>query len=166
MVIRRKIILLIGALVSIVCLSGCASKLPNDFCKELAVPDSFKVYLFVTTEYNPPAEIRQALEHNTTYALLQLNQEVKVINSTEGIGSDGILLQIDITGSLRSGMSKRVDVRYQVVNNASHEVMLKEKDAASSKLGYNKIVIKLGRNIGHKVDDLISCIQRSRKAAP
>ena len=166
MAIRSKIILLIGALMSIVCWSGCASRSANDYCKNLTAPASFKVYLFVTNEYNPPAEIRNALEHNTTYALLQLNQEVKVINSAEAIGNDGILLQIDITGSLRSGMSKRIDVRYQVVNNASHEVMLKEKDAASSKLGYNKIVIKLGRNIGHRVDDMIRCIQGNGKATP
>jgi len=158
---RCNMILLIGAILVGVNILGCASTPANDrsICNELAAPTSYTIYLFVTKEYNPPAEILQALENNTTYALLQLNQDVKIVNNMETVGSDGILLRIDIIGSLRGGVSKRIDIRYEVMNNASKEIMIKEKDAVSSKLGYNKITIKLGRNIAHKVTDLISCIQ-------
>lgn len=157
----RCITLLIGAVLIVGNILGCASTPANDrsVCDGLTAPASYQIFLFLSKEYNPPEQIVQALENNTTYALLQLNQDVKIVKDLKTVGNDGILLRIDIIGSRRGGVSKRIDIRYQIINNASKEVMVKENDAVNSKLGYEKITIKLGRKIANKVNGLISCMQ-------
>ncbi len=106
------------------------------------------------------------MEGNTSYALLQMDQDVKVVTDLQNIGTDGALLTIDIIGSMRGGVSKRIDVRYELVGNNTKQVLLKGKDAVGSKLGYNKITIKMGKNIARKVVDVLNCIQKTGQVAP
>jgi hypothetical protein len=120
----------------------------------------------MSKEHNPNEQILQALEGNTSYALLQMNQDVKVITDLQTVGEDGVLLKIDILGSLRGGVSKRIDMRYELINNNTKTALLQGKEAVGSKLGYNKITVKMGRKIARKVTDFISCLQNKNTAEP
>ena len=159
---QTKIFRLAGILLIIGNLLGCASKATNSkvVCnQQITVPNSHKIYLFVSDKYNPDPKIAQAMRDNTAYALLRLDHEVKKVEDMAEVGSDGVLLQIDIIGNVRRGISKRIDIRYQVINNATGQVMLKEKDGRGSGFGYNKITVVLGRNIAKKYGDLRSCFE-------
>jgi len=140
-------------------MAGCASASLNgkSICSEFTTPNSEKVYLFVSKEYEPHEKIVQALKQNTTYALLQKIKDVKIIYDIKSVKSDGVLLQIDIIRSFRGGVSKRIDIRYQLINTANQEIMIEGTDAIKSKFGYNKITIALGNRLARKVNNIFSC---------
>jgi hypothetical protein len=144
-----------------VCMFGCASAIKDMItCNELRAPNSYNIYLYVSTEHDLNENIVKSLEKKTDFSLFQLNHEVAVLQDLEGVGSDGMLLKIDIIGNVRSAFSKRIGIRYQIINNSTREVMFSKVEELSSKLGGEKITIKMAKNIARDVDDVIKCIKK------
>ena len=154
-------LLLLGSL-TINIVIGCASSPAKDqaACNIVTVPASYKVYLYMSKEHNPNQQIMEALEGNSSYALLQLDQDVKIVSDLQSVGTEGLLLTIDIIGNMQGGVSKRIDIRYELTNVSTKELLLRGKDALSSKLGYNKITIKMGKNIARNVTEFLNCIKK------
>lgn len=162
MMIHSKVFLLIGIVLMAANTFGCASASLNgrNMCDKLTAPDSEKVYLFVSKEYEPHEKIVQAVKQNTVYALLQKIKDVKIIDDVKSVKDDGVLLQIDIIRSFRGGVSKRIDIRYQLINTANQEVMIEGTDAVKSRFGYNKITIALGNRLARKVGNILRCLEK------
>jgi hypothetical protein len=167
MMTHKEIFLLAGVLLVIGNIFACASRPSNrkSVCNEITLPNSYKIYLFVSNDYTSQEKIVEALESHTVVPLLQRTQDVKIVKDLEDVGSDGVLLQIDLMRAFLRGVSKRIEIQYQIINNETNEVMIKEKDALESMFGYNNIAIVLGKRISVKVTNLISCFENRGKAS-
>lgn len=153
-------------LAGIVCMAlaaGCASgpAVPEEeLCSKVARPLSYKVYVYVKRDADPPDALVQALAYNTSSALLVQEREVKVVKDLRDVGTDGMRVEIELVRNFRGGVSKRIDIRYDIINNATQAVMVKGTGKGKSKLGYNKIAVKLGRQIANKVGEVIRCFEK------
>lgn len=151
------------AVLCICCMFGCAGKKNDSIsCSGLTAPNTYKIYLHVSRENDPNGNVARSLEKKTDLSLFQLNHEVKVLQDIASIGSDGLLLKIEVIGGVRTAFSKRIGIRYQLINNSNKQVLFNKVEEMSSKMGGEKITIKMSQNIARTVDDLVTCIQKSR----
>ncbi len=157
--------LMIGALMSMSCLHGCAGVQPGDAtnCGDLAAPRSYKVYLFVSKESVPNEGIVQTLEYRTNMSLLKQGYEVETIKDAEDMNSDGLLLRIDLVGIVQEPTVKRIGVQYVLINNSTKEVMHYKYEEIGPFVSYSSAVNKIGRNIAREVDVKMKCIQERGK---
>lgn len=99
------------------------------------------------------------MTENIAGSLLMRDIDVKNASDSYNERTDGMLLTIEILRAFRGGTSKRIDIRYQLINRSNNEVMLDEKDAISSKFGYNKITIAYGNKLSATISQLITSLK-------
>lgn len=161
-------ILTISIVVAIACsILGCRSthKVIQDPYKELTLPSSFTLHLHVSNPTGAPDAIIKAIMQNISSNLLMRDMDVKIASDLSNKETDGMLLQIDILRAFQGGVSKRIDIRYQLINRSNDEVMINGKDSVSSKFGYNKITVALGNRVSAKVTRLINSLKHREKGA-
>jgi len=99
------------------------------------------------------------MQQNVTGALLVRDVDVESLASSFGKGTDGMLLKVDILRAFAGGVSKRIDIRYELVNRSNGEIMLAGQDAIKSKLGYTKITVALGNRMSARVQQLVDSLK-------
>jgi hypothetical protein len=156
-------IVTISTVVVIACsILGCRhtqQAIYNPSYRALALPSSFTLYLHVSNPSGAPEEIVKAMTENIAGSLLMRDIDVKNASDSYNERTDGMLLTIEILRAFRGGTSKRIDIRYQLINRSNNEVMLDEKDAISSKFGYNKITIAYGNKLSATISQLITSLK-------
>jgi hypothetical protein len=145
--------------------NGCARNQVTSkrVCDEYAVPASNTIYLYVSNEYSPPEKVAELLRNKTTYALLRVADEVKVINSIDEAKKDGFSLEIDIVNIQQSTFARRIDIRYSLIDNETNTDIIQIKDAVRSRTGYNGAAEDLSIRTARQVARVLNCFNIRRK---
>ena len=171
---KQKILLVIAVFLILDIFSGCASNnvsgknatdgANTQHCDGYQIPSSSKIYLYISEEYMPAEKIIEILQTNTTYSLLRRVDNLKVISREEDAGPDGLLLKIYVINNQKSLLARRLDIKYELINTVSNNVIKDGKEAAKSRFGYNKVAMALGEKVARRVEPVIKCfdVRRSK----
>ncbi len=137
---------------------GCAGARPQkDQCSSLTPPASLEIHVWLTNDFSAPEEVVPPLENSIAAELLHLNRKVKLVKNRAGVPDDGLLLKVDLIRAFRSGLSKQIDVDYHLINNATNQALLDDREELASKFGYGKIILAIGNTVAYKVNRVLMC---------
>ena len=149
-------------------ISGCATNKSSReatitrICNGHKTPSSNRIYVYVSDKFPANKNIVRALQASITDSLLLRTDKVKVINKAEDARPDGLLLKIYVTNARRIIFTRRIDVRFELINPLSKKVVSEGKEASSTSFGYNKITKTLGKRVTKRIDPALKCFDFRR----